>query len=72
MTTSVFRHQLECLGWKSWEKAIRFDNDRWCVAVYSCGHTILALADSRKEVWSAAWSMAFKLTFNGHARALDT
>jgi len=55
-----FRRKLECLGWKPFVGVQRPDG-RWWQAATSCGHTIIALADTRREAWSTACAMA--LTF---------
>ena len=66
MTTELLRRQLECLGWKVLEEGQQAD--RWYVLAASCGHTILAFADARREAESAARSLAMKLTREGVLR----
>jgi hypothetical protein len=60
MTISTLCHLLECLGWRSLEEGQQFDGS-WRVFVTSCGHAILARADSRQQAWSIACSMAMKI-----------
>ena len=67
MLTAEMRHRLRCLGWKTFDNGQQVANGLWCVFAQSCGHTVAALADSRSEAWSAAWSMALKCTRNGWA-----
>jgi hypothetical protein len=61
MTTNHMRHRLECLGWAALSET-RQPDGRWSVWATSCCHTILAIADNRHDVWSAACEMAMKLT----------
>ena len=68
MTSEVLRHRLKCLGWKPLDGECHRESGRWRLFVYSCGHTIVALADSRRGAWSAAYLMAMKLTRNGLMR----
>jgi hypothetical protein len=63
------RHRLQHLGWKVLDGA-QADDGTWWLNAQSCGHTIVAHADSRQEVWSLACSMALKLTRNGLAKPL--
>ena len=67
MTTEVLRHWLECLGWKPLDKGQQKDGC-WCVLAMSCGHTVLVFADTHSEAWSAACSLAMKLTREGLLR----
>ena len=62
MTADVFRHRLECLGWQTVGDAQEAEDGTWSLVAQSCGHNIVALADTEHEVWSAACSMAMKLT----------
>ena len=66
MTTEALLHRLECLGWKLLAGGQRPDG-RWWQTATSCGHTVVALADTRHEAWSAACAMALNLTRNGLA-----
>lgn len=70
MLTAELRHRLRCLGWKTFDRERQTRDGRWWVYATSCGHTIIAFADSRREAWSAACSMAMKLTREGSARLL--
>lgn len=70
MTVKVLRHRLECLGWETLDSR-RQPDGRWWLLATSCGHAIVALGDSREEIWSAACSMAMKMTREGLARAGD-
>ena len=62
MTTELFRHRLECLGWHFHSERQQPDG-RWHVFATCCCHTILAIADSRHDAWAATCSMAMKLTW---------
>ena len=37
----------------------------WSLIARSAGHTLVALADTRRDVWSAACSMAMRLRAKG-------
>jgi len=65
MLITEMRHRLECLGWRTFDNEIQLASGRWRLFAYRRGHIMVALADSREEVWSAACSMAMKLTRNG-------
>jgi hypothetical protein len=67
-TTSESRHWLRCLGWKTFDNGRQVGNGNWCVFAQSCGHTVVALAPSRTDAWSAASAMALRVTRNGWAR----
>ena len=67
-TTSESRHWLQRLGWKTQDDGQQLDDGRWCVFARSCRHTVVALDDGQTEAWSAACSMALKVTRNGWAR----
>jgi hypothetical protein len=41
------------------------EDGRYCLLAKSCGHFIVAFADTRKEAWAAASKMAMKLTRKG-------
>ena len=58
MATDI--QQLESLGWKALDEGQ--SDDRYYLLAGSCGHFIMSLADTRTEAWSAARSMAMKLT----------
>ena len=58
MTAEMQR--LECLGWRTVSEGRQ--KDRWFIRATSCGHTIIAIADTQSEAWSAMFSMALKLT----------
>jgi len=61
MTAEMQR--LECLGWRTVSEGRR--KDRWFIHATSCGHSIIALAETQSEAWSAMFSMALKLTRGG-------
>ena len=65
MTIKGLRRRLEHLGWKTFDEAQPQAGGRWWLSARSCGHTICALGDTRKEVWSAACATALKLNRNG-------
>ena len=65
MTTEIQR--LELLGWKTLDEG-RQEDGRYCVLAKSCGHFIVAFADTRREAWVAASKMAMKLTREGPLR----
>ncbi len=65
MLIAEMRHRLQCLGWKPLNDAQQAYDGSWWLSAQSCGHIIVALADSRSETWSLACSMAMKLTRNG-------
>lgn len=67
MLIREMRHRLRCLGWKTFDNGRQVADRRWWVFAQSCGHTVVSLADSRSEAWSAACSMALKVTRNGWA-----
>jgi len=48
-----------CLGWKAIYHGGQ--NGRWSVCAASCGQTVVAIADTREEAWSAACSTAFNV-----------
>ena len=41
----------------------------WWLIAQSCGHTLIALADTRQTVWLAACVMAMRLTREGYRRS---
>ena len=57
--------QLELLGWRVLDEG-RQEDGRWCILAKSCGHFIIAFADTRNVTWMALISMAMKLTKEGH------
>jgi hypothetical protein len=65
MTTEIQR--LQCLGWKALDEG-RDEDGRYCLLAESCGHFIISCADTRREAWAAACSMAMKLTREGLLR----
>jgi len=67
-TLEELNQRLRCLGWRTFDKERQLKSGRWCLYAYSCGHIIVALADSRRGAWSAAYLMAMKLTRNGLMR----
>jgi hypothetical protein len=67
MLTRVLRHRLECLGWKTFG-AQQAEDGSWFVVARSCGHTLVALANTENEVCSAACSLSLKLTVSDVAR----
>jgi hypothetical protein len=68
MLIAEMRHRLQCLGWKVFDEGRRLENGQWCLLAVSCGHTLIVLGDTRREVWSAVCSMAMKLTRDGLAK----
>ena len=62
MTTA--EHQLECLGWRATDEGQRADG-RYFVLAKSCDQFVIAFADTSHAAWSAACSMALKLTREG-------
>jgi len=69
LTTEMMRQRLRDLGWRLLDDARQADDGSWWLIAQSCGHTIVALADTRQEVWSRACSMAMKLTRDGYVRS---
>lgn len=67
MTVETLCHQLQCLGWQPLEEG-RQSNGCWRVLTATFGHAILAYADNPQEAWSAACSMAMKVTLDGMTR----
>ena len=67
-TTGQARRWLGCLGWKTPDDGQRLADGCWRVFAQSCGHTVVALADGEAEAWSAACSMALRLTTRGELR----
>jgi len=63
----VTTKKLECLGWKTLDEGQEEDG-RYCVFAESCGHFVIAFADTRSEAWSAVCSLAMKLTREGLVR----
>ena len=61
MAIAKMRHFLTCLGWKIFDEGRRGDG-RSCLYAKSCGGTIVALGDTREEVWSAICAMALDVT----------
>jgi hypothetical protein len=72
-TTELLRQRLRGLGWKPLSDAQQAEDGSWSLIARSCGHTIVALADTRQEVWSAACLMAMRLTREGfgHSEVLQ-
>jgi hypothetical protein len=68
MLITAMRDRLQCLGWTLFDDGQRLENGQWCLLTVSCRHTILVFGDNQREVWSAACSMAMKLTRDGLAR----
>jgi len=65
MTTKIQR--LESLSYRVIDEG-RQEDGRYCVLAKSCGHYVIAFADTRREAWAAACSMAMKLTREGLLR----
>ena len=63
MTTETLQRRLRCLGWKACELGPQGDG-QWGLWVTSCRHTIYSTGNTRHDAWSAACSMAMKLTLN--------
>jgi hypothetical protein len=63
----VTTQRLELLGWKALDEG-RQEDGRYRVLAESCGHYIIAIADTRRAAWSAACSLAMKLTREGLLR----
>ena len=59
--------QLELLGWRVLDEG-RQEDGRYCLLAKSCGHFLIALADTRNQAWSAACSKALRLTWEGLLR----
>jgi hypothetical protein len=68
MTTDMFRHRLCSLGWKILDDARQAEDGSWWLIAQSCGHNLVALADTEQEVWWAACWTAMKLTCSGSVR----
>ena len=68
-TTKVLRQRLQGLGWRLLGDAQQAPDTSWYLLCQSAGHTIVALAETQYEVWSAASSMAIKLTRECHGRS---
>ena len=64
MDIEALKHRLRCLGWKVRELGAQ-DNGQWALLATSCGHTILAFANTRNNAWSAACLAAMRLTLTG-------
>jgi hypothetical protein len=64
-TTEMLRQRLYWLGWKTLEGAKQAEDGSWYLIARSCGHTVVALADTQHETWAAACAMAMKLTRSG-------
>jgi hypothetical protein len=64
MTIELYRHQLECLGWKVLKEDGQPDG-AYHILAQSCNDFILAFANTSDEAWSAACSMAMRLTRDG-------
>jgi len=62
LTTEMLRHRLCSLGWKILDDARQAEDGSWWLIAQSCGHNVVALADTEHEVWLAACSTAMKLT----------
>ncbi len=58
MTAEMQR--LECLGWRTVSEGRQ--KNCWFIHATSCRHSIIAIADTQFEAWSAMFSMAMKLT----------
>jgi hypothetical protein len=62
MSTEVLQHQLRRLGWLTLDDGQKLEDGCWCLLAMRDRQTVLAFADSRREVWSAACSMVMRLT----------
>ena len=69
LTTEIMRQRLRALGWRLLDDAQQAQDGSWWLIARSCGHTIVALADTQHETWSLACSTAMKLTREGHSRS---
>ena len=49
MLITEMRQRLYCLGWKTFDRGRQTQDGRWWLYAASCGHAIVALADSRQE-----------------------
>jgi hypothetical protein len=67
--TDMLRRRLRALGWKTLGDAEQAEDGSWSLVAQSDGHTIVALADTRQEVWSAASLMAMRLAREGYGHA---
>jgi hypothetical protein len=55
--------QVQRLGWIAFDDGQQLEDGRWCVLIMrDPRETILAFAGSREEAWSAACSMAARLS----------
>jgi hypothetical protein len=68
-TTEMMRQRLRDLGWRLLDDAQQAPDGSWWLIAESCGHDIIALADTQLEVWSRACAMAMKLTREGYGRS---
>ena len=68
-TTDMLRQRLRGLGWKTRDDAEQALDGSWWLIAESCGHTIVALADTEYEVWSAACLTAMRLTREDYGRS---
>jgi hypothetical protein len=63
MTTELFQQRLWRLGWLTIDDGQQLEDGRWSVLVMRDPREIIvAFADSSEEAWSAALSMAVRLT----------
>ena len=67
-TMEMLRQRLHNLGWKTDDDGQRADDGSWWLVATSCGHIIVALADTQNEVWSAACRLAMRLTREDYGR----
>jgi hypothetical protein len=61
----MMTERLAYLGWRVL-CAGRQPDGRYRVLAKSCGHYLIACGESRHETWAAIFSMALKLTEEGH------
>ena len=55
MAITESQYFLECLAWRA---SAEIRSGRWLVSGRSCGQTVISIADTEEEAWSAACSMA--------------
>ena len=64
MEIPEIRHTLRCIGWRPISQKRQADG-RFRLSATNCGHTVIGIADSRKEAWLLACRTALKVARNG-------
>ena|SRR5208282_386558 len=59
MAITESQYFLEGLAWRA---SAEIRSGRWLVSGRSCGQTVISIADTEEEAWSAACSMALDVT----------